>query len=102
MRRFTPGAAEFKRILRSLSFARLTLFEVAIAFRRRFASSSHFRKASHFFWCLLRPPEDTALNLSGQCLHANINNTERVNNSEKKMAIRSFGRLLGCFAIGEK
>ena len=24
------------------------------------------------------------------------------NNSEKKMAIRSFGRLLGCFAIGEK
>lgn len=40
----TPGAAEPKRILRSLSFVRLTFFEAAVAFRRSFAAASCFKK----------------------------------------------------------
>ena len=40
----TPRAAEPMCSLRSLSFVRLTFFEVTVAFRRSFAAASCFRK----------------------------------------------------------
>lgn len=87
-----------------LSFIRLALLAAAAAFQCSSAAVLCFEKARHLVWCCLRPLADLALNPSGQFLHGNISDTERMsnhNNSKKPTVICSFGQFRGGFVINE-